>query len=837
MESLAIDRVIPEFIKKLSESRAVVLTAPPGAGKTTRVPPAIHQAGLAKHGQIVMLQPRRMAARAAAARMAAEYNQPVGGTVGYKIRFDKKISSETSILVVTEGILTRRFLSDPFLEGVSCLILDEFHERSIHSDLALAFVRELMQVRDDLYCIVMSATLQTKPLAKFLGDCPVISVQTRKFDLSVEHIPQTDDRPLHVRTAAGVAQLLGRPDDDQGDILVFLPGLAEIKRTQQLLSERDLSKEVEIVPLYGALTAREQDRVLLESKKRRIVLATNIAETSLTVPGVTTVVDSGLCKQMRHDPKSGIDRLELVSISQSSAEQRAGRAGRTGPGRALRLWTAHEHQGMQPADQPEIKRIDLARTLLEVLVFQPADPGQFNFFEAPAAQVLQGALSLLRMLGIVDPDGFELSELGRRLVKLPVHPRVGVILERAGRLGYPRQGALLGALLSERDIKLRQTKAQSTYSDLLDGMDLFEELAANNFSKQAAGRLEIDFSAARMVRQVRDQLLRLIDSKNKNPKPADSQTLLALILAGFPDRVCRRRKPSGREALMVGGRGVRLAEDSGVDKADLFVALEADAGKRGMHSTALVRRASSITEEMLAELFPELIKAEQAAIFDPDKRAVIGVSRRYFMDLLIDERSGVKVAADVVALTLAMQAAKHFDEIFKPDKKALQLRARIMLAARAMPEIDWLDVSQAGIQTWLTDLCLGKSRFSELARLAWAKEFEARLGYKNKALLDKELPARIKLSSGKSFRLDYEPASPPEGMPVLAVKIQQLFGVKDTPKIARGRVAVVLHLLAPNGRPAQITSDLKNFWKETYPQVRKELRARYPKHAWPEKPA
>ncbi|MBW1809466.1 MAG: DEAD/DEAH box helicase, partial [Deltaproteobacteria bacterium] len=635
---MLLDRVIPEFIKKLSASRAVVLTAPPGAGKTTRIPPALLKAGFADQGQIVMLQPRRMAARAAAARMAAEYNQPIGGTVGYKIRFDEKVSSKTRILVATEGILTRRFLSDPFLEGVSCLILDEFHERSIHSDMALAFVRELMQVRDDLYCVVMSATLQTAPLAKFLGDCPVISVQTREFDLSVEHIAQAEDRPLHVRTASAVANLLGRPDDDQGDILVFLPGLADIKRTQQLLRQRDLPKEAEIVPLYGALTAQEQDRVLLPARQRRIVLATNIAETSLTVPGVTTVVDSGLCKQMRHDPKSGMDRLELVSISQASAEQRAGRAGRSGPGRALRLWTAHEHQGMPLADQPEIKRIDLARVLLEVLVFQPSDPGQFKFFEAPASQVLQSALSLLRMLSIVRPDSFELTELGRRLVKLPVHPRVGVILERAARLGYHQQGAQLGALLSERDILLRRTKAQSTNSDLLDRMDLYQELAAGNFSKQVAGRLEIDHSAARMVSRVHDQLLRLVDPKNQKTKQADSPTLLSLILAGFPDRVCRRRKTGSREALMVGGRGVRLAADSGVDKTDLFVALEADAGKRGMHSTALVRKASSITEEMLAEQFPKLLKTEQAANFDSDKRAVIGVRRRFFADLLLDEQ-------------------------------------------------------------------------------------------------------------------------------------------------------------------------------------------------------
>jgi ATP-dependent helicase HrpB len=417
---LPIEGVIPGFLDALRTSRAAVLTAPPGAGKTTGVPPAILKSGICPSGRIVMLQPRRMAARAAAARMAAQLGEPVGRTVGYQIRFDKKISKDTRILVVTEGILTRRFLSDPLLEGVACVILDEFHERSVHVDLALAFCRELLDVREDLRLVVMSATLQTGPIASYLGDCPVVSGGERPFDVEVEHLQLPDQGRLEERTAAAVRRMLGR--EESGDILVFLPGAGEIRRTQEAL-RGDLPADPEVLPLYGALPAKEQDRALVPSKRRRVVLATNIAETSLTVPGVTAVIDAGWCKQMHYDAQSGLDRLQLTRVSKQSAEQRAGRAGRTAPGRVLRLWTQHEHRALPEADQPEILRVDLAPHLLCVLGFHPGDPRKFPFFQPPKPAVLDASIELLFMLGALDAQSFKLTEKGRRLASIPWRKR------------------------------------------------------------------------------------------------------------------------------------------------------------------------------------------------------------------------------------------------------------------------------------------------------------------------------------------------------------------------------------------------------------------------------
>jgi ATP-dependent helicase HrpB len=824
---LPIEGVISEFIEALRSSRAVVLVAPPGAGKTTGIPPAILESGLFPQGQIVMLQPRRVAARAAAARMAKERGEHVGGTVGYQIRFDKQASQDTRILVVTEGILTRRFLSDPLLEGVACVILDEFHERSVHVDLALAFCRELMDVREDLRLVVMSATLDTGTIAAYLGSCPVISGGERPFEVEVEYTKLTDQDRLEDRTARAVRRMLRQ--EEAGDILVFLPGAPEIRRTQEYLHGGP-----EVLPLYGALPAREQDKALVPGTQRRVVLATNIAETSLTVPGVIAVVDSGFCKQMQYDPHSGLDRLQLTRISKQSAAQRAGRAGRTAPGRVLRLWTEHEHRALPESDQPEMMRVDLAAHLLSVLAFHPGDPRDFGFFQPPKPAVLEASLDLLSMLGAVEPGKYQLTEKGRRLAEIPAHPRVGSMLLSAAGRGLAKAGALLGALLGERDI-LEDTP-ENTDSDLLHRLERFEELEESGFNARAAGRLGIHLGAALAVKAAREQLFKIARSMQKKKSRAAGERLLPLLLPAYPDRVCRRREKNSDEAVMVGGRGVRLAKESGVRNAEIFIAVEADAGRRGLHSKALVRKASAVSVKMLEDEFPDLVEVEEGAVFDEKKRAVVGVRRTNYQDLLLEERTGVRVDSSVVSAVLAEQAARNFDEIFKPDKPARQLRARLMFLKRVLPEESWLDVSDTGLKAWLPELCAGNSRFSELERIDWVKEIKNRLAYKLQNALDQEAPEKIRVPSGSLIRLDYLPAAGAEGSPVLAVKLQECFGLKDTPRVARGRVAVLMHLLAPNRRPVQVTTDLKNFWNQTYQEVRKELRARYPKHPWPEDP-
>ena len=810
---LPIEGVIPEFLEALRSSRAVVLTAPPGAGKTTGIPPAMLDSGLFPAGQIVMLQPRRMAARAAAARMARERGERVGGVVGYQIRFDKKASKDTRILVVTEGILTRRFLSDPLLEGVACVILDEFHERSVHVDLALAFCRELMEVREDLRLVVMSATLDAGPIAAYLGGCPQVSGGERPFDVEIEYEKLPGQDRIEDRTARAVRGMLRK---EGGDILVFLPGAPEIRRTQEAL--RGVP---EVLPLYGALPAEEQDQALVPGDKRRVILATNIAETSLTVPGVTAVIDSGLCKQMQYDPHSGLDRLQLTRISKQSAAQRAGRAGRTAPGRVLRLWTGHEHRALPESDQPEILRVDLAAHLLSVLAFHPGDPREYYFFDPPKPAVLEASLELLSMLGALEPGEYKLTVKGRRLAEIPAHPRIGSLLLRAAERGLLNEGALLCALLSERDI-LEETP-ETTDSDLLYRMELFQKSGESGFNTRA-------------VREARDQFFKIARSRQKKKSRAGGERLLSLLLPAYPDRVCRRREKNSDEAVMVGGRGVRLARESGVKDAELFIAVEADAGKRGLHSKALVRKASAVTPGMLEDEFPDLIDVEEGAVFDEKKRAVVGVRRQSYRGLLLQERTGVRVDPAVVSGVLAQEAAGRFDEIFKPDKPAMQLRARLLFLGKVLPGESWPDVSDKGLKAWLPELCAGRSRFSQLKRIDWAKEIKNRLAYKLQKLLDQEAPEKIRVPSGSHTRLDYLPALEPEGAPVLAVKLQECFGLQDTPRIARGRVAVLMHLLAPNRRPVQVTTDLKNFWNQTYREVRKELRARYPKHPWPEDP-
>ena len=841
VDSLPIDRVLPRVVEHLQDSQALVLTAPPGAGKTTRLPLALLEAGVGRRGRIVMLQPRRIAARAVARRMAHSLGEPVGRTVGYEVRFDRAHGPETRVLVVTEGILTRRLLRDPFLEGISVVILDEFHERSVHSDLALAFVGELLQVRDDLRLVVMSATLQAGPVVRFLGQCPHVDLEARAHPLQVQYLPRPHQQPLPQQVQVALTGLLHSADDDHGDVLVFLPGVPEIRRTRQYLEDHPLPHQPELVALHGALTAREQDRVLQPGRGRRVILSTNIAETSLTVPGVTAVVDCGLVKLPCHDPRIGMDRLETRPISRSSASQRAGRAGRLAPGRVMRLWTEAHHASLPTEHPPELHRVDLAPVALWVLSFHQADPASFPFFERPADGALQSALSLLRMLGAVEPQTFRLTCRGELLTALPVHPRVGVLLETAQAGGLLDHGALLAALLEERDILLRVDGRQpilpTSDSDLLHRRELFLECAEQGFSPAAARHLGVDRKAVRQVDQARRQLLSL--GRRQWPdhaamEPTD-MALRRLILTAFPDRLCRRRSPGQSAAVMVGGRGIKLAEESGVREAELFVALSADAGRPGLHAVSLARMASAVTPADLELLYPDLLREETAAALDPQRLVVMGVRRRYFSDLLLQQTEGLEVDVDQASELLAAAAARRFDQVFRPDRRGLQMISRLRFAVLHLDEEGWPDASEDGLKELLAQLCYGRRSFEELRQIDWAAELSGRLSRRQQGLLQQQVPSQIQVPSGRRHAIDYSEAEA-TGAPVLAVKLQELFGLARTPCVARGRVPLLLHLLAPNGRPAQVTRDLESFWNGGYQQVRKDLRGRYPKHPWPEDP-
>ncbi len=830
---LPIHAVLEELIDALRARRAAVLVAPPGTGKTTGVPPALLAAGIAGDGQLLLLEPRRVAARASAARMAAALGESVGDRVGYQVRFDRRASDRTRILVITEGILTRRFVSDPFLDGVSVVVLDEFHERSVHSDLALAFCRELIQVREDLSVLVMSATLDASAVSRYLDGCPVVRGEGRCFPVTIEHVPAADPRSLPIRAAAGVRTALAR-DPEKGDLLVFLPGAGDIRRTAAILEEAPPVGRPAVVLLYGALPPDQQDRALWPGKGRRVVLATNIAETSLTIPGVTAVVDSGLAKVNRYDPRVGLDRLETIAISAQSATQRAGRAGRLAPGTVLRLWTAYENRGRPTADVPEIQRVDPAAWLLHVLAFHPGDPRRFDLLDAPAEALLAEGIGLLRHLGALETDGFGVTPLGHRLAALPVHPRLGSILLEAASRNQPALGAAVVALASERDIRRSDSggrEAPSLTVDFEHRLEMLQELERRGSSWEAAAELGVSRNRARVVRQAQKALMRMV------PSPADRLTEDVspgqLLLAGFPDRVCRLR-PDGRSAVMVGGRGVRLRAP--LEGGDLFIALEADAGRRGQ-AESVVFLAAPLNREMLSETRPDLMTRESHITFDEDGGRVTAKERVCFSDLVIDERPAAEIAPEVGGAVLAREASGRWPRAFSLDKQTLSLLDRMAFARQSAPEIPLPDLMGEGLRSFLEPLCYGLRSLSELVKLDWFHVIGDHLSYDVRQQLSRRFPERLVIPTGREAPLDYAPAVRGETPgPVLACRIQELFGLFATPSVDGGRFPVTLHLLAPNGRPCQITRDLSGFWKRTYAEVRKELKGRYPKHYWPEDP-
>ncbi len=793
---LPVDEALPGLLTSLRETHSAVLIAPTGAGKTTRVPPALLDV---IDGRIIMLEPRRIAARAAARRMAEEGGWRLGEEVGYQVRFDRKAGPSTRILVVTEGILVQMLQGDPFLEGVGAVIFDEIHERSLHTDLSLAMTRRVQrEVRPDLRIIAMSATVDPGPIAAYLN-CPVIRSEGRLHPVEIQHSDLSI--PAAVRHAL---------KETTGDVLVFLPGVGEIERTATALSD------LAVFPLYGDLPAERQDEVLRPLDRRKVVLATNVAETSVTVEGVTAVVDSGQVRRLRFDPATGLDRLELGKISRASADQRAGRAGRQEPGLCLRLWPAWEHATLPEREIPEILRVDLATPALQLLSWGETDLAAFDWFEAPDPAALASALLLLRRLEATDDHG--VTEMGRLLARMPVHPRLGRLLIEGHRLGYPKEAALLAALLSERDPFPRTPRGagprRSSRSDLLDRLDALEA----NWNEE-----RLNAGAARFVLKARDQLFELV-RKELGPAPKTSnprdEALLRALLAAYPDRLARRREPRSPRAVMVGGRGVRLAEESTVLEPSLFLCIDMDARP----TEALVRLASEVEPEWLP------LQTTVELEFDEGRERVEAWKRTRFADLVIAE---TEVPVQQAESVLAEAAATRLNRALPlDDPEVAGFLARIRCLRDWMPELNLPAFDEAQLRELLPALAAGRKSFAELRRAPLLPVLEGSLSHDQLRTVEREAPERLEVPSGSRIKLVYEPGKPP----VLAARIQELFGLAETPRVAAGRVPVLLHLLAPNSRPQQVTNDLRSFWENTYPQVRKELAGRYPKHSWPQDP-
>lgn len=830
-DPLPIDAVLPQVIDALRGHHAVVLAAPTGAGKTTRVPPAILKSGLVPAGQVVMLEPRRLAARAAARRMAAERGCALGEDVGYQVRFDRQCGPRTRILVVTEGLLLRRLQDDPYLENISTIIFDEFHERSLETDLALGMVR-LMQatVRPELRIVVMSATIMTGAVSAYLGDCPVVESQGRQFPVNIIHEARPGQQTWSVAAARGVEKLL---DQTSGDILVFLPGMREIRQTAGHLEDLAHARGLLVVPLHGDLPAEQQDVALLPQQQRKVVLATNVAETSVTVVGITGVVDTGLAWILSFDAKTGLDRLQVTPISQASAAQRTGRAGRTQPGVCLRLWSETAHRHRPAHTDPEIARVDLAGPILQLMSWGERSIDNFPWFEPPPTGHTAQALDLLGKLGACDGGG--ITPFGQVLARLPVHPRLGCLLAEGARLGHLEQAALAAALLSERDPFSRTTDAPTpSYSDVLDRVLALEAFERRGQGAPTAGTLHP--GAARLVLHARKQLQRLFSAATprcsigaspgtEEGVPAEEAVLRAL-LAGFPDRLARRREPGSRKGVMVGGRGVRLAPSSAVTQPALFLCVEVEAGQ----SESMVWQASGVERNWLP---PEKLTTSIAVSFDFATEKVRAHKQVLYEDLVLQEAPAV-LPDDAHITHILEEAAEKLWERVVPasDSPAGQYLTRVRCLHDWMPDLNLPAFDDAALRALLREVSPGCKSFADLRRAPWLAVVQSRLTASQRQAVEREAPDRLLVPSGSRLTLIYEVGR----APVLAVRIQEVFGWRDTPRVAGGRVRVLLQLLAPSNRPHQVTDDLASFWANTYPRIRKELRVRYPRHAWPEDP-
>jgi ATP-dependent helicase HrpB len=807
--SLPIDRFIDQIVAAARRSRAVVVTAAPGAGKTTRVPPA-----LVADGPVILLQPRRVAARAIAARIAAEgaaRGWTLGREVGWQIRFERHFSAATQLLVVTEGVLTARLQGDPLLSDFRTIVLDEFHERSIHADLAIALARQAWRARDDLRLVVMSATLDSAAVSAFLDGCPVVDVPGRLHPIEVVYAPglSVADAAADVVRSAG------------GDVLCFLPGAPEIRRTIGDLQSRLPGGDVEILPLHGSLDADEQDAALRASSRRRIIVATNIAETSLTVPGVTAVVDSGLHKVARYDADRGIDSLETERITADAADQRAGRAGRTAPGVVRRLWDARDR--LRPHREPEIHRVDLSSTVLDVIAWG-GDPRTLEWFEPPRADAIDAALTLLARLGVIDGRGLgvidarsakalaersplRLTEIGKQVRRLPLHPRLARMLVASGGA---RSVAQACALLSERH--LLPPRTATTSSDLLSAID------------------------DPLPRRIEDLGLRIADlftqsilnkSAIRNPQSAMTEMeFRRAVLAGYPDRVAQRREPGSANVRLASGTGATIAPESGVRDGEFLVALDVSdivndvgSGRRAALSgpprggtkspvrrapeQARIRIASRVEREWLTPTATDIVHR-----FDQQSGSVKALRVERYDALVLSERP---IAADPEIA--AARLADEWKGRNRSEDDARLLR-RLRFAGQAIDLDDLIRTAAYGARS-LDDVDLARGLGANVIRD-----------------LDRDAPDTLLVPSGRRARIDYNE----DGTVSASVKLQELFGLADTPRIGRRRAPLLLALLAPNGRPVQLTRDLRSFWDRTYPEVKKELRGRYPKHPWPDDP-
>lgn len=845
MNPLPIDSILPAICESLAQAPNLVLEAPPGAGKTTRVPRALLDHGLATTGEILVLEPRRIAARMAARRVAEELGEEVGGLIGYQMRFEDVGGPRTRVRFVTEGTLTRRLLRDRDLRNVSAVLLDEFHERHLDGDIALALLRRLqIERRPELRIVVMSATLDAAPVAAFLGEAPRIRSEGRLFEVRVDHLPRSDDRPLESAVVSALRSLLD--EGLEGDVLVFLPGMLEIRRAAEACAGVARQANLLVLPLHGSLPPAEQDRAVRPADRRKVILSTNVAETSLTIDGVVAVIDSGLARIAAHAPWSGLPTLKVAKISRASAAQRTGRAGRTRPGVCLRLYTKGDFDARPEHSASEIARADLADPALQILAAGVTDLSSFGWFEAPPPAALKAAESLLQRLGAIEDrvSGMVLTGVGERMLRFPVHPRLGRMIVEAERRGVAADGAGLAAILSEREILSSRRGAGGARhrSDVLGALTALDDAEATSPDWQRS--LGIDPARAQAASRVKKQILRAVDRRAAAPGSPDAweNELLISILAAFPDRVGRLRRPanatgrSAREIVFAGGGTAVLAESSGVADVDLVVAVDAEE-VREVHggvmgrSRTVVRMASAIEADWLLDLFTDVVRDATEATWNDSASRVEVVRRLSYEGLVLEESKALGGDPQAIARTLAEAVRKKGWRAFVRGDDLDRWLQRVAFVGVHCPEVGMPVLDEAGIEARLADLCVGSSSFADLRNHDLTAALRARLSPAQARALEELAPPALTLPGGRRLSIDYSGSAPSAES-----RLQDFFGMTQGPTVARGRVPVVLHLLAPNRRAVQVTTDLSGFWSKHYPAIAKELRRKYPKHAWPEDP-
>ncbi|MCP5142930.1 MAG: ATP-dependent helicase HrpB [Gammaproteobacteria bacterium] len=824
--ALPIDPHLDAVRAALATHPIVLLSAPPGSGKTTRVPPALLAAEWLAGQGIVMLEPRRLATRAAARRMADERGEPVGETIGYRVRFDNRVSRQTRIEVVTEAILTRRIQNDPELTGIGLVIFDEFHERNLHSDLGLALCRDVQAgLRPDLRLLIMSATLDVEALQRALGDVMLIEAPGQAYPVDLHYLPRDPDARIEDTAVAGVRRALR---ESEGDILVFLPGGGEIRRVAETLAENGSEA---VLPLYGDLSAEEQDRALgpAPDGRRKIVLSTPIAETSLTIPGVRVVVDTGLARVPGFDPNSGLDRLRLQRISRASAEQRAGRAGRQGPGVCYRLWSETTQQGLLAHLPPEIAVSDLAPLVLELALWGVDDPASLAWIDPPPAGHFAQARALLNALGALDEQG-RLTATGRNLAGKGTHPRIAAMLLHAKAMGADAAtiAADLAALLGERDL----------FRDGGDrprqriGVDLEPRLAAlaafRDGGRAAVRDRGVDPGACGQVARVAKQF--------GATGTADTGLAGRVLMQAFPDRIAQRREVtkdgSPIRYRLANGRGAWLPADDPLARSAWLVAARLDAGQ----GEARILSAAAVEPDAIEQGLGDRIHWQESARWNETTRSVDARRERRLGELVLASEAWPDAPAELIQRGLLDAVRRNGLAVLPWSDTARELLVRERFVARVLADEDWPDWSDEALlrdlEDWLLPWLDGMRRFEHLKALHLTDVLIAALGWERRQRLDELAPTHITVPSGSRVRIDYDSGD----IPVLAVRLQEMFGATDTPRLVDGRVALLLHLLSPGRRPVQVTQDLAGFWARTYAEVKKELKGRYPKHYWPDDP-